>query len=78
MRSRRWSGLTERRLTLTRLRGHRVHGCGRDQTPTPIKKEPHEAAGDATRTTGEVIDRFNRAFGADAALLQDIIAPAAS
>src|ERR1700749_745226 len=39
MRSGQWSGLTERRLTLTRLRGHRVQGRGRDQGPTLIKKE---------------------------------------
>jgi hypothetical protein len=43
VRSGRWSGLTERRLTLARLRGQRAHGRGRGQTPAPINKEPHEA-----------------------------------
>src|SRR5262245_41095141 len=77
MRSGRWSGLTDRRLTLTRLWGHRVYGSGQDQTPTPTKGTAiMRRTDDTTKTTNEVIDRFNRAFQErDATLLKDIIAP---
>src|SRR6266581_4257055 len=70
MRSVRWSCLTERRLTLIRLRGHRVHGSGARSDPSPNQ----QGTAIMTRTTDEVIDRFNRAFRErDATLLEDII-----
>jgi hypothetical protein len=72
MRSVRWSGLTERRLILTRLRGQRVHGSGTRSDPSPSQ----EGTAIMTRTTNEVIDRSNQAFQErDATLLEDIIAP---
>lgn len=59
MRSVRLSRLTERRLTLTLLRG----------TPCPrkrdkVRRQPPTEKGTAimTMATDEVIDRFNRAF----------------
>src|SRR6266571_7491626 len=71
MRSVRWSCLTERRLTLIRLRGHRVHGSGARSGPSPSQ----QGTAIMTRTTGEVIGRFNRACRErDASLLEDIIA----
>jgi hypothetical protein len=70
MRSVRWSRLTERRRTLTRLGGHRVHGSG-------VRSDPNQQGNrDHDETTDEVIDRFNQAFQErDATLLEDIIAP---
>ena len=61
MRLGRWSGLTERRLTLTRLPGHSVDGSGARSDPDPN----HEGTAmmkptGMTRTTDEIIDRFNR------------------
>ena len=67
MRSVRWSRLTERRRTLTRLGGHRVHGSGTRSDPSPSQ----EGTAIMTKTTDEVIDRFNQAFQERDATLLD-------
>src|SRR5262249_37937191 len=82
MRSGRWSRLTERRLTLTRLPGAPCRRQRGKIRPNPNQNEtarmkPTDMTPTAMRKTAdEVIDRFNRAFqDRDVPLLVDVIAP---